>query len=79
MLAFFLTLGVAFLAMRKIRWTDYLDMFLRALASGICSAILYLLVSLACIALRLQSAAFFININRISAIEPIVQTVKYIS
>ena len=62
MLAFFLTLGVAFLAMRKIRWTDYLDMFLRALASGICSALLYLLVSLACIALRLQSAAFFINI-----------------
>ena len=62
MLAFFLTLGVAFLAMRKIRWTDYLDMFLRALVSGIVSAIFYLLVSLACIALKLQSAAFFINL-----------------
>ena len=62
MLAFFLTLGVAFLAMRKLRWTDYADMLLRALASGVCSAILYMLVSLACIALRLQSASYLINI-----------------
>ena len=62
MLAFFLTLGIAFLSMRKLRWTDFADMLLRALASAVGSAILYLLVSLACIALRLQSAAFFMNI-----------------
>lgn len=62
MLAFFLTLGVAFLAMHKRNWTDYADILLRALAAGVCSSVLYLLVSLACIALHLQSAAFLMNI-----------------
>ena len=62
MLAFFLTLGVAFMAMRRICWKDYADMLLRALASGAISAILYLLVSLACIALRLKSVSYFMNI-----------------
>ena len=62
MLSFFLTLGVAFLSVRKQRWSAWLDIPLRALAAGICSAILYILISLACIALRLEGAAFLINI-----------------
>ena len=62
MVAFFLTLGVSWLSFHRHVWTEYIEMFLRALAAGIISAILYLLVSLACIALRLESAAFFINL-----------------
>lgn len=62
MLGLFLTLGISLLAFRRIRWTEYLDIFLRSLAAGLGCSILFLLVSLACIALRLESAAFFINI-----------------
>ena len=62
LLAFFLTLGISLLAFRRIRWTEYLDIFLRALIAGAASAILFLLVSLACIALRLEGAAFLINL-----------------
>lgn len=62
MLAFFLTLGIAFLATRKLKWTSYADIFLRALAAGVGSSILFILTSMACIALRLDSFGVLVNI-----------------
>lgn len=61
-LGFFLTMGISLLAFRRIRWAEYLDIFLRSLVAGIICGLLFLLVSLACIALRMESVAFFMNL-----------------
>lgn len=62
MISFFLTSGIALLAIRRRRWLSYLDVILRALLTGVLSAIFFLLVSLACIALNLQSVSFLLNL-----------------
>ena len=60
-MALFLTLGIALLAHRRRQWQDVLVIVGRALAAALLSAALYLLVSLACIALNMESAGYFIN------------------
>lgn len=60
--SFFLTLGIAWLAFPK-RWLlNAPDLLLRALVAGVGTAILYLLLSAACIALNLQSISFLLNL-----------------
>ena len=61
-LSFFLTMGVAYMAFRRRRWTDYLDIVLRGLVAGLCSALLYLLTNLACFALGLVSAPYQLSL-----------------
>ena len=60
--SFFLTLGIAFLAFPRKRLSGILDLLLRALVSAVASAILYLLVSAACLAFKLQSVSFLLNL-----------------
>lgn len=62
MIAFFLTLGVAFLAIPRKRFGSFMGLFLRALISAVVSAVLFLLVSVVCITLHLEAASFFINL-----------------
>ena len=60
--AFFLTFGIASVAIRRKSFLTWLGIILRASVAGIGSALLYLLVSVACIALHLESVSFFINL-----------------
>ena len=60
--AFFLTFGIACVAFRRKSALTWLGIVLRASVAGIVSALLYLLVSVACIALHLESVSFFINL-----------------
>ena len=61
-MSFFLTLGVAFMAIRKRRWTDYADIVLRSLVAGFFSAVLYFLMNLSCYALGMVSAPFLLSL-----------------
>lgn len=60
--AFFLTFGIAGMAIRRKSFLTWLGIFLRSSVAGIGSALLYLLVSVACIALHLESVSFVINL-----------------
>ena len=60
--SFFLTFGIAFLAFPRKRLSGILDLLLRALVSAVASAILYLLVSAACLTFKLQSVSFLLNL-----------------
>ena len=62
MIGFFLTFGIAFMAIRRKRLVSYLNILGRALIAAIGSAVLYLLASVVCIALHLEAAGFFINL-----------------
>ena len=62
MISFFLTLGIAILSVGCRRWQSFVDIFFRALVMGMTSAILFLLVSLANIAINLRVINFFINL-----------------
>ena len=59
---FFLTLGIGLMAVRRKRLPTWLDCILRALVAGVVSALLYLLVSVTCIALNLESVSFILNL-----------------
>ena len=61
-LSFFLTVGVAFLAISRRRWVAYAGILLRGLVAGLCSMLLYLLMSLASIAMGLESASFLLTL-----------------
>ena len=62
MIGFFLTFGIAFLAIPRRRFSDYAGIFLRALVAGLGSSILYLMVGALCIALHIDSTGFMINL-----------------
>ena len=62
MIGFFLTLGIAFLAIRRMRLASYASILLRAVIAAVGSALLYLLASVICITLRLEAVGFFINL-----------------
>jgi hypothetical protein len=59
---FFLTMGIGLMAIRRKRFQTWLDSFLRGILAGAISAVLYLLVSVACIALHLESVSFVLNL-----------------
>lgn len=61
-IGFFLTLGICLLAIPSRRFIQYLGIFLRALIVGIGSALLYLLMSAACIALRIETGGLLVNL-----------------
>ena len=60
--SFFLTFGIACLAIRRKTFLTWLGIILRASIAGLGSALMFLLVSVACIALHLDSVSFFINL-----------------
>lgn len=59
---FFLTMGIGLMAIRRKRFLTWIDSFLRGLLAGAVSGILYLLVSMTCIALHLESVSFVLNL-----------------
>lgn len=59
---FFLTFGICLMSIRKKHFLSWLDILLRSTLAGIISSVLYLLVSLACIALHLESISFLLNL-----------------
>lgn len=61
-IGFFLTLGISFLSFRKKNLKTWLGIVLRALVAGVGSSLLYLITSAICIALRLDSGVFLINL-----------------
>lgn len=61
-LSFFLTLGIAWLAFPRKRFLISLDILVRGLVAGVCTTILYLLVSAACLAFKLQTVSFLLNL-----------------
>lgn len=62
MIGFFLTLGIAFLAIRRQRLASYVSILCRAIIAAVGSAVLYLLASVICITFKLETAWFFINL-----------------
>ena len=62
MIGFFLTFGITMLAIRRKRFVNWLGILFRSLLAGIGSALLYLLVSAACIAFHLDATGFLINL-----------------
>lgn len=62
MISFFLTYGIAWMAIRRKYVKTYVDMLLRALVAGVGSYILYLLTSAAGIALHVENSGFIINL-----------------
>ena len=61
-LSFFLTIGVAFLSVSRRRWVNYAGILLRGVVAGLCSMLLYLLMSLASIAMGLESASLLLTL-----------------
>ncbi len=59
---FFLTMGIGLMSIRRKRFLTWMDSLLRGLLAGAVSAILYLLVSMTCIALHLESVSFVLNL-----------------
>ena len=59
---FFLTMGIGLMSIRRKGFQIWLDSFLRGIFAGAISAVLYLLVSVACIALHLESVSFVLNL-----------------
>ena len=60
--AFFLTLGIGLMSVRNKHFLSLLDIFLKSVVAGLATALLYLLVSLACIGLHLESVSFILNL-----------------
>lgn len=60
--AFFLTLGIAWLAIGRKGLKTIFGILLRSLAAGLGAGLLFLLTSVACIVLNLEALGFFINL-----------------
>ena len=60
--AFFLTLGIGLMSVRNKHFLSLLYIFLKSVIAGLATALLYLLVSLACIGLHLESVSFILNL-----------------
>ena len=59
---FFLTFGIACVALRKKNLMTWLSIIARATIAGLGSALLFLFVSIACIALHMEAISFLINL-----------------
>ncbi|MBR6055289.1 MAG: FHA domain-containing protein [Bacteroidales bacterium] len=62
LVGFFLTAGICLMSIRKKHLLSWLDILLRSTVAGAISSLLYLLVSLACIALHLEAVSFILNL-----------------